>query len=77
MFRLAGFVIVVAASVLAQAQSKSQGQKPKQTSLWAAISVPQPIFEEGGDTERLQVNFGVVNDGHSTVNPNVALSENS
>jgi hypothetical protein len=59
----------------AQGQQESQGQKTKPTSkLWAAISVPQPIFEEGADTERLAVDFGIVNDGPSTVDPNVESS---
>src|SRR5579871_1195073 len=53
----------------------SRGQKTKPASrLWAAITVPQPIFEEGGEVEHLQIDFGVVNDGHSTVNPNVESS---
>ena len=42
--------------------------------MWAAISVPQPIIEEGGDVEHLPINFGVVNDGHATVDPNVESS---
>lgn len=58
-----------------QDQPKGQGQKPTPTSkLWAAISVPQPIFVEGGDTDRLQIYFGVYNDGHSPVSPNVESS---
>jgi hypothetical protein len=74
MFRLAGIVVVIAGFALAQDHA-SQGQKPKPTAkLWAAITVPQPIFEEGDDVEHLQINFGVVNDGQSMVNPNVESS---
>jgi len=43
--------------------------------LWAAISVPQSIFEEGGDTDRLQIYFGVYNDGDSAVTPKVESSD--
>jgi|SRR5579862_4436566 len=55
-------------------QEESQRQNPKQSSLWAAISVPQPVFEAGGETERLQISFGVYNDGASAVGPNVESS---
>ena len=56
----------------AQHRSDNQGEAP-QVSLWAGISVPQPIFGEGG-TAKLTVNFGVVNDGTSTVNPKIGAS---
>jgi hypothetical protein len=59
----------------AEGQRKSQGQKPTPTSkLWAAITVPQPIVEEGGETDRLQIYFGIYNGGDSTVSPNVESS---
>jgi hypothetical protein len=57
-----------------QGQQKSQDQKPKQSPLWAAITVPQPIYVEGSETDRLQIYFGVFNDGHSAVSPNVESS---
>jgi hypothetical protein len=58
-----------------QGQQKSQGQKPTKTSkLWAAISVPQPIYVEGSETDRLQVYFGIYDGGDSTVSPNVESS---
>jgi hypothetical protein len=49
----------------------AQGQK--QAVLWAGISVPQPIFSEGG-TARLTISFGVHNDGASAVNPKIGAS---
>lgn len=55
-------------------QQISQGQEPKPTSkLWAAISVPQPIFYRDR-IEELQISFALVNDGGSTVDPKIALS---
>jgi len=59
---------------IATAQDQNHSQREaKQVALWAAISVPQPIFGEGG-TAKLTINFGVVNDGTSTVNPKIGLS---
>ena len=47
---------------IATAQDQNHSQREaKQVALWAAISVPQPIFGEGG-TAKLTINFGVVND---------------
>ena len=54
-------------------RKQGQGQQQKQSRLWAAISVPQPIFDEGR-TEDLQMSFAVVNDGTSTAKPNVESS---
>jgi len=47
--------VIDTTSGFAQGQDKSQGQKPKQPGLWAAIAVPQPIYVEGYETERLQI----------------------
>lgn len=52
------------------AQSGSRHSQAKK--LWAAISVDKPIF--AGHTEGLALNFGIVNDGHSTVDPRVESS---
>jgi len=41
--------------------------------LWAAISVPQPIFYES-HIEDLQMSFALVNDGGSTVDPKIGSS---
>jgi hypothetical protein len=41
--------------------------------LWAAISVPQPIFYQDR-IEDLQMTFAVVNDGGSTVDPKIGSS---
>ena len=48
-------------------------QEAKQVAQWAAISIPQPIFSEGG-TADLQISFGLVNDGSLTVNPKIGSS---
>jgi len=54
--------------------AKSQGQEPKPTvKLWAAISVPQPVYDEA-EGERIGLSFGIVNDGRSNANPNVESS---
>lgn len=59
---------------IATAQGRNDSQREaKQVSLWAGISVPQPIYGEGG-TAKLTINFGVVNDGTSTVNPKIGIS---
>jgi hypothetical protein len=61
--------------VAAEGQTERPGEEPKPTpKLWAAISVPQPIYVEGYETEHLQIYFGVYNDGASAVGPNVESS---
>jgi hypothetical protein len=56
---------------IATAQGRDDSQREaKLVALWAGISVPQPIYGEGG-TAKLTINFGVVNDGTSTVNPKI------
>jgi hypothetical protein len=49
---------------------------PKQSGakIWAAISVNQPVFV-GGWTANLQINFTLVNDGATTINPEIGSSE--
>lgn len=56
----------------AEGRNDSQ-EEAKEIALWAGISVPQPIYGEGG-TAKLTINFGVVNDGTSTVNPKIGVS---
>jgi hypothetical protein len=59
---------------IAAAQSRNDSQQEtKQVALWAAISVSQAIFYEPG-AANVQISFGVVNDGTSTVNPNIGAS---
>jgi hypothetical protein len=74
MFRRAGIAVMIAGFAMAQGGNEAQAQKAKQEKLWAAITVPQPIFEEGSETERLQIFFGVYNDGHTAVSPKVESS---
>lgn len=66
MVRLAGPLLVIASLAAAQGPDKGHGQA-QEVKLWAAMSV-SPIFREG-HTDRLQIQFAIVNDGHSTVNP--------
>ena len=47
--------------------------KQAENTLWAAISVNQPVFE-GGWTKNLQLNFAVVNDGKTTTDPKIGSS---
>jgi len=55
-------------------QDEGRTHKPKQSTLWAAISVPQPIFVEGYEAEHLQIYFAVYNDSESAIAPNVESS---
>ena len=41
--------------------------EPAETQLWAALSVSQPLFQEGW-TNNLMIHFTLVNDGSDTVN---------
>lgn len=54
------------------AQRRNENQHPTEH-LWAAITVQEPIFQEGR-TESLQVYFGLFNDGHLTINPKIDSS---
>ena len=54
-------------------QERAETQKQAKQTLWAAISIPQPIYSEDG-TANLRISFGVVNDGSSTVNPKIGAS---
>ncbi len=70
MVRLVGLASILAALVLAQQPDVGQGDNVK---LWATISVHPTIYYEG-NTDTLQVHFGLVNDGSATVNPNIESS---
>lgn len=61
-------MLAMSSLISAQGQNKGYGQE-QEVKLWAAIAV-SPIFQ-AGHTDRLQVQFAIVNDGHSTVNPKV------
>lgn len=65
--------IAMLASRSAAQRERSETQKPARQILWAAITIPQPMYAEGG-TANLQIYFGVVNDGSSTVNPKIGAS---
>jgi hypothetical protein len=72
------FVFAVSVMVMLPGIAAAQGRndsrrEAKQVSLWAGISVPQPIYGEGG-TAKLTISFGVVNDGTSTANPKIGVS---
>src|SRR6185369_5266450 len=43
-------------------------------SLWASLSLNRPIFQEG-DTETLQINFTLVNDGDKAFDPRIRASK--
>ena len=65
MLRTTGLVLAMTAIALADGPGTNHGQR-KQVTLWAAISTPEPVVE-ASNTENLEINFGVVNDGHSTL----------
>ena len=69
-----GTTLVSMLPSFAIAQDRNETQREsKQVALWAGISVVQPIFGEGG-VEKLQISFGVVNDGSGTVDPRIGAS---
>lgn len=65
-------VLVFAATVVSMLPGLT-AQEQKQTALWAGISVSQPIISQGG-TARLQINFGLYNNGPLAVNPKIGAS---
>lgn len=67
MLRFAGLAFILAAPMIGQQPDASDGNSLK---LWATISVQPTIYWEG-NTDALQVHFGLVNDGSSTINPNI------
>jgi hypothetical protein len=71
MFRVAVLVFVTISLGFAQDRTRSQ-DPPAPATLWAGISIKTPIIER--NTETVQVNFGVFNEGLSTANPNVESS---
>ena|SRR6516225_8659958 len=69
-----GTTLVSMLPSFAVAQDRNETQREsKQVALWAGISVAQPILGEGG-VEKLQISFGVVNDGSATVDPRIGAS---
>jgi hypothetical protein len=69
MFRCLALMLTLAALLLAQEPQRGQGQSGP-GAVSAAISVQWPTLFEG-HTEDLQIFFSVVNDGSSTIKPNV------
>jgi hypothetical protein len=70
-----GATLISVLPTLAVAQGRDDAQRePKQVALWAAISVAQPIFFDRRVVEKLQINFGVVNDGSTTIDPRIGAS---
>jgi hypothetical protein len=65
-------VVVLVLPGVAAAQGRSEATT-KRKSLWAAITVQQPIVPKNR-TNDLTLIFAIVNDGDSTVNPGVATS---
>ena len=71
-------VVVTALLSLLFLPFKIAAEQQQEIKLWAAVSVfvpdiPSPVFHEGL-TENLQVFFVVVNDGDSTVDPEIDSS---
>ena len=59
--------------VMASQGRNDNQRKANQIRLWAGISVPQPVYGEGG-VGKLQMSFAVVNDGNTTANPRIGAS---
>jgi hypothetical protein len=59
--------LIVGLALLPAFLSTSKQETPK---LWAAISVSDPLFEEGW-TKELMIHFTLVNDGTTTIDPKV------
>jgi uncharacterized protein (TIGR03067 family) len=54
----------------AKGKGKGKAAVKEESKLWAAISVNQPVFQEGDTGPGLfQINFTVVNDGDRTIDP--------
>jgi len=58
-----GVVVLLLSCVTSRADEKKGEVK-----LWAAISVNEPVFRDGY-TKDLQMDFAVVNDGQTTIDP--------
>jgi hypothetical protein len=72
MYRLATSVLMGALSLFAQG-AHSAKTKQESIELWAAITVLEPIFSEG-QTQNLQLEFGLVNESRTMAYPNVESS---
>lgn len=59
-----------AVSLFAQPAPRAQ---PGPAGLWASLSFSQPLFQEGR-TEHLMLSFAAVNDGTSTIDPEIRES---
>jgi hypothetical protein len=70
---IAAIILAAAPGLLETKAQDRPGMAPQSVKLWAALSVPEPIFQVG-QTERLQIYFAVVNDGDTAVNPKIGSS---
>jgi hypothetical protein len=59
--------LLLAVAVIGLVAQPGSGQN-KPHSLWAAVTVPRPVFVEG-QGEQPSLTFAIVNDGATTVNP--------
>jgi uncharacterized membrane protein YciS (DUF1049 family) len=62
-----------AAEVDAADQTKAGPQADRPSNLWAALSVNHPLFEQG-QTKDLKIEFTLVNDGDTSIDPKIADS---
>jgi len=70
--RLATGLLAMVLSLFAQGPHRAK-TKPESPKLWAAITVQEPIFSEG-QTQSLQLAFGLVNDSRTVANPDIQSS---
>ena len=68
--------LLVSAITLALAATQggqTEKAQPANVSLWASITVPEPVFREG-NTANVRISFAIVNDGASPLNPRIGSS---
>jgi hypothetical protein len=74
---MARFALIIAVSltlpVVGAGQGRNEGQRHAKQTLWAAMTVQQPVIPKSRIND-LTITFAIVNDGDLTVNPGVAAS---
>ena len=71
LFIVAAVLVPMLPGIVA-AQTRNE-RKTQEGTVWAGVTVQQPIFAEDG-IDALQMRFGVFNGGTSTISPNVESS---
>jgi hypothetical protein len=72
--RTLALILIASAFAAGAAEPPKKGAAKGERKLWAAISINQPIFEQG-QLDKLQLYVGVVNDGDRPVDPKLESSQ--